>query len=467
MQSKDNKIKLTGPVTGGRHGWPFGAFFGDISQLGYVEEEYDMEGNAVFYNPTGALGVDGKWTLEPAGTAPYKTRFLVRRPMDAARFNGTVILEWANVSNGYEVSFCEAPGIYDGFAYVIVSAQPLGLNGFASNPRGLKRWDDARYGTLSIVDESISYDIFTQAAKAVGPNRTRAGVDPMDGLDVKKLIGVGASQSGSRILAYANGVQPMEQVFDGLIPVICAGHASDFDGTLAHPDWDAGNRNPSRSIPALVRDDLTAKVLQLNSQTEGLYYAGLRQPDTDSFRSWEVAGASHAPYRQMRLLYQKTDRDGMSDSMRVYPASRNSEVNWHYTLDAAYVHMQRWVNGGEAPPRFSPLEVNDSGTDYIYDEFGNAKGGIRLPEVEVPIANYIARSGLPLTGYTIFFPVEQLKALYPTHERYVKRVTEAAHTALEAGVILPYRVDDYIRMAETAYVPEQLIPEIEVNMGKF
>lgn len=37
---------VTGPITGGEHGWAFASYFGDISKLGYVEEEYFLEGVA-------------------------------------------------------------------------------------------------------------------------------------------------------------------------------------------------------------------------------------------------------------------------------------------------------------------------------------------------------------------------------------------------------------------------------------
>jgi hypothetical protein len=32
-------VEILGPITGGRHGWPFGASIEDLAALGYVEEE--------------------------------------------------------------------------------------------------------------------------------------------------------------------------------------------------------------------------------------------------------------------------------------------------------------------------------------------------------------------------------------------------------------------------------------------
>jgi hypothetical protein len=455
---------VSGPITGGEHGWPFAAYFGDIKSAGYIEEEYFLEGEAVRYSPEGELSSDGMWTLTPGNTSPYKTRILVRRPLNAAEFNGTVILEWANVSGGYEILMADSPGIYEnGFAYVSVSAQPLGLVGFPSNPRGLINWDRTRYGTLSVPDEGVSYDIFTQAAKAVGPQRASFinGPDPMAGLTVKRLFGVGGSQSGSRIAAYINGIQPITRTFDALLPFVNAGTASDFEDPIAHPDRAAGQRTQTRTVWAKYREDSGAKVFTLNTESETIFYSRNRQPDTDNFRSWEIAGSSHGPYRQMQFIGQKTDRDGMTNSIGNYSAVRPSEVAYLYTIDAIYVHIQRWLDDGTPPPSFPVLQIAADGRDYARDSSGNATGGVRLPELEVPVARYGSRPGmLSLAGYTIPYSEARLKELYPTHEDYVNKVTAAANAARDAGVILQSRVDEYIRAAEATPIPEYIEPSV-------
>ena len=132
---------ISGPISGGAHGWPFAGHFGDIGQRGYLEEEFFLAGTARRYDPVGAHGGDGKWAVEAAGEAPYKTRILIKRPKDPAKFNGTVVVEWANVTLGHELIIADFPGIYDGFAHVSVSAQFVGLHGFEENPMGLVSWD--------------------------------------------------------------------------------------------------------------------------------------------------------------------------------------------------------------------------------------------------------------------------------------------------------------------------------------
>src|SRR3546814_11964105 len=73
-----------------------------------------------------------------------------------------------------------------------------------------------------------SYDIFTQAGWALRANGTRG--HPLHGYAVKGLIGAGISQSASRLLAYANGVQPLARVSDATMPRPCAGAAEGLEG---------------------------------------------------------------------------------------------------------------------------------------------------------------------------------------------------------------------------------------------
>ena len=127
---------------------------------------------------------------EAAGTAPYKTRVVVYRPVDASQFNGTVIVCWNNVSSGYELFGGDTAEILEGgYGYVGVTTQRVGVHGLPPTPVGLAAWDPERYGSLSIESDDYSYDIFTQAATAI---RT------LDGFDAAKLIAHGASQSAGR-----------------------------------------------------------------------------------------------------------------------------------------------------------------------------------------------------------------------------------------------------------------------------
>jgi hypothetical protein len=88
---------------------------------------------------------------------------LVRRPTDPAKFNGTVILEWNNVTAGHDldIDWYQAHDYWmrAGFAYIAVTPQRIGVE-------ALKVWNKDRYGTLdvtadgTITNDALSYDVF-------------------------------------------------------------------------------------------------------------------------------------------------------------------------------------------------------------------------------------------------------------------------------------------------------------------
>ncbi|MGH9037352.1 MAG: alpha/beta hydrolase domain-containing protein, partial [Acidimicrobiia bacterium] len=150
---------VEGPVTGGiRTGGRFWATPFELGPSGYVEEEYFISGTA------SDRGLSG-----PERTAPYKVRVLVRRPTDPARFNGTAVLEWFNVSLQSEIEHdwpVDFPMLMrDGYVSAAVSAQQVGVQG--AGPMALRNWDPQRYGSLHHPGDDYSYDIFAQAAQAL------------------------------------------------------------------------------------------------------------------------------------------------------------------------------------------------------------------------------------------------------------------------------------------------------------
>jgi hypothetical protein len=117
--------------------------------------------------------------------------------------------------------------------------------------------------------------------------------------------------------------------------------------------------------------------------------------------------------------------------------------------------MVRWVAEGTPPAASPPLALTDDGT-IVRDELGIAVGGIRTPDVDVPIAVF---SGDPrpgssvicsLFGSTTPLPSEVLTGLYPTHDDYVASVRASAEDARDGGYLLTEGVDAFVAEAEAA-----------------
>ena len=112
----------------------------NLSSRGYVEEEFFFQGAATSY-ATPALD-DGVVVFTGH---PYESRMIVRRPADPSSFNGVVLVEWVNVTSGYNLDLhWQASREYltrHGYAYVGVSAQRVGVQ---QAPYGLTEWSPTR-----------------------------------------------------------------------------------------------------------------------------------------------------------------------------------------------------------------------------------------------------------------------------------------------------------------------------------
>ena len=443
---------LTGPVTGGEHGWAFGGPVLDFDHLGYASEEYFLAGTAVRYEP--ALGTtlerDGRWAVESPESTPFKTRFVVYRPIDPAQFNGTIIVSWNNVSAGHDLFGGDSRELLEGgYAFVGVTAQRVGVHGIAPMNLGLVDWDKERYGTLSIPSDDYSFDIFTQAARTVAPDRPRSGIDPMGGLDVRHLVALGASQSAARLGTYVNAIHPLTHAFDGYLLQIYFGAGSPLDVgefvvNLNDPNLsNEGNRRLRLRGTNMIRDDLDVPVMIVNSELEAIACHSVRQPDTDRLRWWESAGTCHVSEQGQRARSPKYERD-FGAPMQV--AEGINRIPMIPLFDSAIRHMHEWVSGGEPPPVQPRIEFTGDPAEIVRDADGIAKGGIRLPQVDAPIA---VNSAIPvvadifgmLGGSSYPFSAEDVVARYGDRVSFLERFTAAARAAASAGVLLLRDVD--------------------------
>jgi hypothetical protein len=465
---------VTGPVTGGCNGRPFTGAPIDLASYGYVEQEYFFEGTAAAYDWASPPSADGLWSVRTTTTAHYKTRMLVRRPTDPAKFNGTVIVEWLNVTGGLDVDpdfgYAHVELLRSGFGYVGVSAQAAGVIGGPPSITGspgipLVLADPQRYGSLQHPGDDYSYDMFTQAARAL---RHPGAVDPLGGLTHVRLIGDGESQSAFRLVTYVDAIHPIANVFDGFFI-----HSRFGGGALLSGSADAGATGiVSGPSPAPIRSDMNVPVFQFETETDvvgilpGQGFSISRQPDTSLLRTWEIAGTAHADqylsdYEQSAYGDAGVTVCGTSDSgATVLSCGMPNAGPQHWVENAAISAMHAWAKDGKPPAMGAPLTFAMGGNALARDAYGIALGGVRTPAVDVPIATY---SGQPpsgssivcsLFGQTIPFTAAQLTTLYPTHNDYVSKVTAAATQDQRAGFLLATDVPLIAQEAQAAPVPQ-------------
>lgn len=406
----------------------------DLAAAGYVESEHSAAGVATAVAAEGELDADGRWSVRRDATAAFTTRVVVRRPAEPAAFNGTVVVEWFNVTVGMDTaahfSVVGDEILRGGYAYVGVSAQQVGVSGGRAaiameampDPVGLVGTDPERYGNLVHPGDQFSYDIFTQVGRALrGPG------SPLGDLSVERVIAAGQSQSAFRMVTYVNAFHPDAGVYDAFF-IHSRGRASARLG-------DGGNVSEALSGPPVrIRTDRRTPVLIIEAEGDlvpSFDYVAARQPDDDHTRLWEMAGTAHAD--------RYTVGDGMAD---LIPSPKPINAGpAHYLLASALRHLHRWVADGELPPTAPRIEIAADGS-VIRDEHGNALGGIRTPVVDVPAATL---SGDPigdeimlqLFGSTTTFTPERLRELYGDRATYLAAFDEALDRSIAGGWVLP------------------------------
>lgn len=341
-------VEVTGPVTGGTRGWAFSLPLADLGAVGYVAEEFFLEGEATAYRigEGGELDVDGRWDLLPNRTAPFRTRMLVVRPRDPTRANGVVHVNWQNVTAGFEIGSADNEQLFDGFLLLV------------------------DFGRGAVPDTSE--------------------VDPASA--------------------------PM-----GMLP----------------------------AVPVRIRDDLGVPTLVFNSETESSSLYPVRQPDTDRFRLWEVAGTCHTggAATQEQMMAPLIERDGIEFALggtagAAFVPENPNVLSCAPAHRAAFHHLNEWLAGGPPPPAQDRIGFSASDPPTIArDASGNALGGIRLPDFDVPTGEHTGTGTgdllASLVGYSRPFTADELGARYPSRDAYLSHWEASLQRAVDAGFVLP------------------------------
>jgi hypothetical protein len=388
------------PTVAGR-GIAFDTTAVDLASAGYSEQEYFLSGTAQAYVNSQPLGTDGVWNAAAGATASYVTRILVRTPSDPGRFNGTVVVEWLNVSGGVDAApewdFDHVELLRGGYAWVGVTAQFIGT-------QFLREFDATRYAPIQHPGDSWSYDIFSQAGMAL----LHGNPQPLGALTLRvhSLIAEGESQSAARMITYYNAIQPLSQVYQGfLIHSAGAGAALSQSfagggvlggGVIPAPPGVPSTQDIAVPPTSFIRGDLQQPVLFFNTETDvsllGAGFSVHNQPDSNVFRMWEVAGTTHADAYLLKWAAADAAQSGLAAppfDCGNPPINNGPET---FGIRAATRALALWTYDPQIRPPHSPrfsvqIITSPSPAAVIARDpaTGNAIGGIRLPAIAVPI----------------------------------------------------------------------------------
>ena len=410
-----------------------------LAEAGYVEEEYLVSGEAE--------GVS------------YRTSVLVRKPGDPEAFSGVVLVETIHAAGAVPLSAQHIALASEGHGYAMVASQKVALD------QHVKPSNPTRYASLDISDPSgatagpgmiagataesmaahmrdlermapVSNAILSQVGALL---KSDPPASPFGDMKVTHLIMGGSSQTGGTTLGYIRDAHAGARmpdgspVFDGYFPTLAGGTepVSGGDAAVVH---------------ALGEGDIM-----------GGRPTGYRRPDSDDpddrYRLYEIVAASHVPTRGYEsaadIFPTLADADPASGQLSQFPAAMPYMVAMHNLIE--------WVKQGTAPPKADRIETDANG-EIVRDEYGNARGGVRLSYVDVPFATYIASSSgdtmfQRMIGVEVPLSKEQLAARYPTHDDYVGKVKESVEGLVRDRWIFPEHGKEILAEAEAAAIP--------------
>ena len=377
-----------------------------------------------------------------------------------------------NVSGGID-----APAVWflahrevvrEGYAYVAVSVQQVGVDGGASlgADMSLKTLDLERYSRLSHPGDAFSYDIFSQVGQLV---REGPGNGVLGPLSPEFVVAVGESQSAMFLTTYVNAVDPLVKVYDGFLVHSRFGPAAPLDGMSIFAASESGLPEAAK-----FRPDLRVPLLTVITETDlvgaaraGYYLA--RQPDNEWLRTWEIPGTAHADNYTIQVAPIDTGFAPLDQIVAAYAPTNtlmgqkllyfiNFAPQHHYVLQAAIAGLRDWVRTGATAPDAPPVELSEGDPpQLILDANGIAMGGVRTPWVDVPIAR---TSGIGVEGSVLSilfgtgepFDAATLSRLYPGGAAdYLERFTTSLDTAIRSGFLLPADRLEILELAAATY----------------
>ncbi|HEY3824315.1 MAG TPA: alpha/beta hydrolase domain-containing protein [Bryobacteraceae bacterium] len=361
--------------------------------------------------------------------APYKTRIVIRKPKDNARFNGLVLAESMHPSGNpwvfhFTQVYCMANGV-------------IGLEVLTSTPAGLAAANEARYKDLTVPNGAAN-DILAQIGALIKSGRKD---NPLTGLTVRKMILAGSSASAAVVQNYLTNAHMAQRLAD-LRPI--------YDGFMP---TSANGQIPVLDVPTIL----------VPTMRETFAGAGTAQPDNDKLRVYEFAGMAHIDSRVAGGYYP----DPCKYPISRYPMGAEMAV----ALDKLFA----WVDKGVSPPhadRFyidfnpdnKPKLDRDKGSLFALDPFENVKGGIRNTYVDVPVKSFHAPNEgaeprIPnpnrfilarringqdpdaqlcgLGNFETALSKEQLRKLYKNPKNYYNKVAQRYDELVKEGWALP------------------------------
>jgi hypothetical protein len=301
--------------------------------------------------------------------------------------------------------------------------------------------------------------------------------------DLTFAIALGASQSGRflRHMLYLGACEDEEETLalDGLMPVAAGARMTEANLRFGEP---SSNGPKSSAFPctdaeilerAIHRGKVPA-VIHLNTSSEYWSSAALEHvsaalchvsPDRKhdiplpaNVRMYLCASTQHAPW----------PLDAPSDGRGVYAPN---SIDYKPFVRAAVDNLTGWIRDGIAPPpdrypRFADGTLTENLRPAV-DADGNEVGGIRHPDVSVPLATYTGWNPsvedqhilVRALGSTIPFPPQEIAERYASQEVFLASVRAAAERLAADRYLLREDIEEIVRVSRHLWDLTRFSPE--------
>jgi hypothetical protein len=460
------KTELTGPLPDTPASYPFDSMQHcrkpyDLHADGYVEQEFFISGFANVYGTerTGAVCIN-------RSNLPYRTRILVRRPEEKRRFSGRVYLDILNATNCYDHEDLWTR-IYDwcvenGHGYVGITSKPVTVQALKnfdylrycsldwSNGEPIPRPTASVYPSIPGTEEGLFWDMLSQTAAAIRYGGTK---NLFDGWTVDALYLTGQSQSGAYLNTYIkyfgseDGVSRTHRLYDGFVNLVGTG--------VQYPLHQKRDINPLTLDPRDYSYTGTTPYMNITSEGDVSLFSGFgvlyrkpqNEPVNKNVRFYDVPGS---PHYDITCPVVVSDGDIIKTGHIPHKMPEKSlfllnDFPLRYYIIGILQKLDDWVNYGTVPEPSLRFIFSD-GRNLARDDYGNVRGGLRSPFLDVPVASYKgfdARSDQSV-GSMKFFTKDEFLARYQDRDEYLRQFTSYVDRQYRQRW-LPYSAVDFMK----------------------
>jgi len=455
-----------------------------LAKHGFVEEEYLVSGAARVYQAV----PQSDYVAKVINHSSYTTRAIIRRPKDMRTWSGNVLVEYMNVSDGLDLQV-----LWTKLYEKIFNANDVyvAFTGKGNVIPILRRFDPARYGAVDmpnplppsaqtcgslpddpnynpnlskLFENGLLWDMWSEIGLSL-----KTASSPL-GRVAKRLYATGESQSANALQNYyawfggnrtTVGGKP---IYDGIFAETPTRNA---DGALNQCGGALPTTDPQRTENVIP--DRGVPYFTVNSQWDAWKNP---PPPSKRYRVWQVTGSNHVDrdvYDHVYPIAADLAKGGVAGpdalpwqagiSFELYsPAgwfcddASRPEVPLPMVQRTGYDYLKRWVTRGTQPP-IAPYITRTPTGDPVLDADGNAVGGLRLPEIQVPVAKYVGVLWGDCNQAHLPFTPERLAQLYSTHDAYVRKFAKAARESVRGGYLRSDDARELISRAEDRPIP--------------